>query len=160
MPKKDLEPKKKQLSFNERRAAQIYAEGFDVDGTPVTTKREVAKRCGLTDKQLYDLFKRQDFCEEVDKHLTTQKNNSARELMRALPAAVRRLESILEYGNDREAFQAAAKILGLAGFSEHKVIDFNINDATGVVRGGYRAVEPLDPLPIVDAEYEELDEDE
>lgn len=154
MPKKEKGLSK--LSFQERRAAQIYANGFDVDGEPVTTKREVAKRCGLTDKQLYDLFQRQDFCDEVDKHITSQKNASARELMHTLPAAIRRLQKIIEEGSDREALQAASKIIGLAGFSEHKVIDVNVTNEVNVVRGGYRNNE----LDFVDADYESVDEED
>ena len=155
MAKKELST----LTFNERRAAQLWAQGFDVDGEPVTTKREIAKRCAMSEADLYKLFQRQDFCEEIDKHLTVQKNACARELMRTLPSAVRRLQKIIDEGGDREALQAAAKVLSIGGFSEHKVIDFNVNDTTGVIRGGFRSAE-ADFTDAIDADYTTCDDED
>ena len=42
------EKKKDELTFNERRAAQLWVEGFDVDGEPVRSKKDIAQRCGMT----------------------------------------------------------------------------------------------------------------
>lgn len=156
MPKKAISEARK-LTVQEKRAAQLWVEGMDIDGAPVRTKKEIALRCGMTEQQLYLLFHQQEFLDEIDKHLGTQKNNSARMLMRTVPAAVERLGKIIENGEDREAVQAAVKLLSIAGFSEHKTVDININDTTGVVRGGFRNTEQLDDF--VDADYEEVEDE-
>lgn len=148
---------KDELTFNEKRAAQLWVEGFDVDGEPVRTKKDIAARCGMTYQALCLLFHRQAFLDEVDKRLGEQKNLGARMLMRTVPAAVERLSKIIENGEDREAVQAATKLLNIAGFSEHKTVDININDSTGVIRGGFRNPEIGD---FVDADYTEVEEEE
>ena len=147
------EKKKDELTFNERRAAQLWVEGFDVDGEPVRSKKDIAQRCGMTYQSLMQAFRKQAFLDEIDKRLTEQKNLGARMLMKTVPAAVERLSQIIESGDDRDAVQAATKLLNIAGFSEHKTVDININDTTGVVRGGFRNTE------FVDAEYTEIEEE-
>ena len=47
--------------------------------------------------------------------------------------------------------------MNIAGFSEHKTVDININDSTGVIRGGFRNPEIGD---FVDADYSEVEDEE
>ena len=65
--------KKRELTFQEKRAAMLWARGIDIDGEQVNTKKDIATRCGMSESQLRLLFTRQEFLDEVDKHLTAQK---------------------------------------------------------------------------------------
>lgn len=151
----------KGLTHQQMRAAQLWVDGIDVDDTPVRTKREIAQRCGMSEQALYALFNKREFLDEIDRRLTDMKARSGRELLSEVPKAIKRLVDIMENGSDREAFQAAAKILSIAGFSDHKTIDVNINDVTGVVRGGFGRNLPdgFSEGSVVDADYEPIDDD-
>ena len=161
MAKEKLPAERKGLTHQQMRAAQLWVDGIDVDDTPVRTKREIAQRCGMSEQALYALFNKREFLDEIDKRLTDMKARSGRELLSEVPKAIKRLVDIMENGSDREAFQAAAKILSIAGFSDHKTIDVNINDATGVVRGGFGRNLPdgFGEGAFVEADYEPIDDD-
>ena len=151
--------RKQALSFQEKRAAQLWAEGVDVDGEPVVGNSNIAKRCGMTDSEFYRLRKTPAFQDEVDKRLGRLKLESARELLKSVPAAVRRLAAIIEHGEDRDASQAALKLLSMAGFSEHHTVDIRDTDATGVVRGGFgRELTEQEMQDIIDVSDEDEDD--
>lgn len=153
----DLSTQQRKLTTQERHAAMLWAEGVDIDGTQVHTSKDIAKASGLTYQQFMMLKKRQDWLDEVDRLLVMQKANSARELMKAIPKAVKKLTQIMETGRDREAFQAASKILAIGGFSEHITVDLNTNDVAQVVRGGFGREElpDLTVIPIDGAQDDE-----
>lgn len=151
----------RELTLQEKRAARMWAEGVDIDGEPAVTKAEIARRCGMTHQQLSLLFKRQEFLDEVDKNLGALRIASGRELLRNVPKAVSRLVDIVENGQDREALAAASKILAIAGFSDHNILDVNVNDSAGVVRGGFgRSDEVLPDAIVVDAVVVDADGDD
>lgn len=149
--------KKRELTFQEKRAAMLWARGIDVDGEQVNTKKDIATRCGMSESQLRLLFTRQEFLDEVDKHLTAQKINSGRTLMQSVPKAVERLVKIIEFGEDREAALAAKTLLSIAGFSDHKTVDVNVNDAAGVLRGGF-GKKMLQDADVIDVEASDIEE--
>lgn len=150
---------RRELTTQEKHAAMLWAEGVDIDGNEVRTKAEIAKASGFTQGQLALLFKRQEFLDEIDKRLLAQKMHGGRELMKNVPKAVKRLVEIIEKGADREALQASAKLLSLAGFSEHFTVDLSVNDVAGVVRGGFGR-EELPDLTVVDVSDGEDDADD
>lgn len=156
----ELSAQRRELTTQEKHAAMLWVEGIDIDGNEVRTKAEIAKASGMTQGQLQLLFKRQEFLDELDKRLLQQKINSGRELMKNVPKAVNRLVKIIENGADREAFQAAAKLLSIAGFSDHVTVDLNPNDVAGVVRGGFGREElpEVDTIPMQTVDGDEDDE--
>ena len=142
------------MTHQEKRAAECWVNGVDIDGKQTKTKKEIAKACCMTEQQVYDLFKREEFLEEVDKRLAMLRQNSGRELLKAVPVAVDKLKDIIEHGEDREALQAARTLLSIAGFSEHKIFDVNVNDAAGVIRGGFgrRRIKDAELIEISDGD--------
>jgi hypothetical protein len=136
--------KRRELTLQEKRAARMWAEGIDIDGEPAVSKADIARRCGMTQQQLYLLFKRADFLDEVDRCLGEIKIASNRTLIKSLPKAVDKLVDIMQNGKDREALSAASKIIGLAGG-----VELGANDLTGVVRGGFGRSDEVLPDPNV-----------
>ena len=77
--------------------------------------------------------------------------------MQSVPKAVERLVKIIEVGEDREAALAARTLLSIAGFSDHKTVDVNVNDAAGVLRGGF-GKKMLQDADVIDVEASDIEE--
>lgn len=144
------------LSEPMTKAAFAWVYGDD-DGKPITSKAALARYVGISQITIAKYFDSPVFQDEVDRLLKMQKRENDRTLMRHIPAAMNTLIDIMNNAaSARDRYNAATKILSIGGYGDNQTLTVNVNDTTGVIRGGFGRQTIEKAETVIDVDYEEV----